>query len=334
MSHDDGTPGSDDRQAGADTIESQAAMYRLMVENTADVIVRYDAALRRVYISPSSLDMFGYEPEEMMGSYASMLIHPEDFEKTETAFRRFGPDQPNFNLTFRAICKDGHIIWVEGQYRYLPGDGGALAVMRDITERRQAETMLAEANETLEAANRILQALAQQDGLTGLANRRRFDEVLVEEFSRARRQREPLSVLLLDADHFKAYNDHYGHLAGDECLRRISAAIESVLRRPGDHAARYGGEEFVVLLPLTDESGALIVAEQIRAAVSALAIQHLGSAPQIVTVSIGVSSLIPFGGADHPDRLIAAADRALYRAKAEGRNRVAGRVTDVVALAS
>ena len=330
MIQDDGKPRSAIQHAGQDQIAAQAAMYQLMVENTPDVIIRYDAAMKRLYISPSSTDMLGYSAMEMMGSQAARLIHPEDFPATEATFITFGPTNPSFNLTFRVIRKDGRIIWIEGQYRYLPGDGGALAVWRDITERKQAETMLAEANETLEAANRVLQTLAQQDGLTGLANRRRFDELLDEEFRRAQRQSAPLGVLLLDADRFKAYNDRYGHLAGDECLRRISAAIASVLRRPSDHAARYGGEEFVVLLPGTDETGALIVAEQIRQAVYALSIEHLGSTEQIVTLSVGASSMIPAGDDDQPEELIAAADEALYRAKARGRNRVAGYATDLL----
>jgi diguanylate cyclase (GGDEF)-like protein/PAS domain S-box-containing protein len=328
MTQDDGKPRSSDRHDEPDDIAAQAAMFRLMVENSVDVIIRYDASLNRVYISPSSLEILGYAPEEMMGGYASKLIHPDDFAQTDTAFRMFGPAQPNFNLTFRAIRKDGRVIWVEARYRYLPGDGGALAVMRDVTERRHVETVLAEANETLEAANRILRTLAQQDGLTGLANRRRFDEVLEQEFRRARRQGRWLSVLLLDADRFKAYNDHYGHLAGDECLRRISRGIEGALRRPSDHAARFGGEEFVVLLPDTDADGALLVAEQIRAATSALGIEHLGSAHGTVTVSIGISSLTPFSSDENPDQLIAAADQALYRAKAQGRNRVASQEVD------
>lgn len=333
MTKDDGRPHLDDNCTCAADIDAQAAMYRLMVENTIDVIIRYDASLHRIYVSPSSYEMLGYRPEEMLGSAPSMLIHPEDFAETDATFRRFGPAFPSFNLTFRAFRKDGRIIWIEGQYRYLPDDGGALAVLRDVTERRRAETMLAEANETLEAANCILQTLAQQDGLTGLANRRRFDELLQEEFRRARRRAQPLSVLLLDVDHFKAYNDHYGHLAGDECLRQISRTIQSAGRRPGDHVARYGGEEFVVLLPATDQDGALIVAEQIREAVFARRVEHHASADRIVTISIGASSLIPLNVYDRPDHLVAAADQALYRAKAAGRNRVAGEVASTLQAA-
>jgi diguanylate cyclase (GGDEF)-like protein/PAS domain S-box-containing protein len=332
MTQDGGKPPSASSHTGQDDIAAQAAMYRLMVENAVDLIIRYDSALRRVYVSPSSYELLGYTPEELLGAHPSQMIHPDDFAATDVQFRLFGPAHPNLSLTFRFIRADGRIVWVEGQYRYLPGDGGALGVWRDVTEGKLAESMLAEANATLEAANCILQTLAQQDGLTGLANRRRFDELLEEEFRRARRQALPLSALLLDADRFKAYNDRYGHLAGDECLRQISSAIESVLRRPGDHAARYGGEEFVVLLPATGESGARLVAEQIRASVSALGIEHMGGVAGIVTVSIGTSTLVPSSAADRPDQLIAAADRALYRAKAAGRNRVVTHAADALTI--
>jgi len=333
MTKDDDQPGSTTRHGGSDDTAAQAAMYRLMVENTLDLIIRYDAGRHRIYVSPSSLEMLGYAPEEMLGGYASGTLHPEDRAEIDATFWRVGPAVPSLDLTFRGIRKDGQVIWVEGRYRYLPEDGGILAVLRDITERRHAEEMLAEANETLEAANRILLTLAQQDGLTRLANRRRFDEALAEEFRRACRQAQPLSALLLDVDQFKAYNDRYGHLAGDECLRRISRAIEAVPQRPGDLVARYGGEEFVVLLPATEAHGAWIVAEAIRQAVAALGLEHLGSAERIVTVSIGMSSIIPGGDCDQPEQLVAAADQALYRAKAGGRNRVAGFQDDALATA-
>ena len=330
MSEDAAEPRPPPPDAGPDDIAAQAAMFRLMVENSIDMIIRYDAERRRQYVSPSSRELLGYEPEELLGASVARMIHPDDFAATDVLFRQVGKDKPSLNLTFRCFRKDGNIIWIEGKYRYLNGDGGSVAVLRDVTEQKQAEAMLAKANETLETANRLLRTLAQQDGLTGLANRRRFDELLVDEFRRARRQELPLSVLMIDVDCFKAYNDRYGHLAGDECLRQISRAIESGLRRAGDHAARYGGEEFVALLSATEASGALSVAETIRKAVADLKIEHLGSPFGIATVSIGIRSAIPTGAEDDPGRLVAAADAALYRAKADGRNRVAVHMADVL----
>ena len=167
-----------------------------------------------------------------------------------------------------------------------------------------------------------LQRLSMVDGLTGIANRRRFDEVLEREWRRARRERYPLSLLMLDVDHFKAYNDHYGHLAGDDALRRVARAIEVNGRRPGDFVGRYGGEEFVCILPTSDAAGALAVGEQCRGAVEALAIPHAGSSvAAVVSVSIGVATIEPSGG-DALATLLERADDALYQAKREGRNRV------------
>jgi len=297
------------------------AMYRVMVENAVDMIIRYDAASRRVYASPASREILGYEPWEMLGNQAQNLIHPADLPAAEASFRRIGPLNPSLKLVYRARRKDGEYIWVEGHYRYLPDDNGVIAVIRDITARKQAEELLAESNAKLAAANHVLRALARQDALTGLSNRRHFDELIDEEHRRARRMSPPLGVVMLDVDSFKSYNDTYGHLAGDDCLRRIGAAVMSVMRRPGDHAARYGGEEIAVLLPATDLAGTTAVAERIRAVVAALAIEHAASPCGHVTISAGTSALMPPDDLA-PTELLDAADQALYRAKSDGRNRV------------
>lgn len=171
-----------------------------------------------------------------------------------------------------------------------------------------------------------LSVLAVTDGLTGLANRRMFDKQLETEWVRASRERSPVSLLLVDVDQFKAYNDIYGHQAGDECLRTIARTIASAARRPGDLVARYGGEELVVLLPDLDEAGAAAVAEEIRAKVEALRVQHEASAPsRVLTVSIGSATHVPTLDRSRigPTHLITLADAALYRAKQDGRNRVA-----------
>ena len=170
-----------------------------------------------------------------------------------------------------------------------------------------------------------LSVLAVTDGLTGLANRRMFDKQLEIEWARASRERSPVSLLLVDVDQFKAYNDIYGHQAGDECLRIIAKTIASAARRPGDLAARYGGEELVVLLPDLDEAGAAAVAEDIRAKIETLRVQHEANLPsQILTVSIGSATRIPSLDRSRigPTDLITLADAALYRAKQDGRNRV------------
>lgn len=163
--------------------------------------------------------------------------------------------------------------------------------------------------------------LASLDGLTGVANRRRFDTALDVEWARARRDRSPLALLMMDADHFKKFNDNYGHLAGDACLRAIAAAIAAVPKRATDLVARYGGEEFAVLLPQSDIAGAYVIAESVRRAVYDLAVPHLFNEEQRVTVSIGLASIVPTR-ASEPLELIAASDKALYEAKHQGRNQV------------
>lgn len=201
--------------------------------------------------------------------------------------------------------------------------GHALEHMARRLERHTDDLrhQVAERTAELEQANRELRHLSSTDGLTGLANRRLFDEVLTSEWARARRHGEPLALLMLDIDCFKKYNDRYGHLAGDDCLRRVAAQIRATLHRAGDLAARYGGEEFAVIAPGIDAEGAMTLAEAIRHAVEQQAIPHIDAPEGCVTVSIGVALQVP--AADHgPEALIGLADQALYRAKHAGRNRV------------
>lgn len=170
-------------------------------------------------------------------------------------------------------------------------------------------------------AERGLATLAATDSLTGLPNRRRLDQVLRQEWARAQRNRKPLAVLMVDVDHFKAFNQRHGHAGGDHALREVAKTIELCIRRPADLAARYGGEEFQVVLPETDLAGARLLAERIRASVEALA--PLGEDNESVTVSIGIGLYQP-GTQDDLASVLGAADEAAYRAKAKGRNRVEG----------
>ncbi|WP_158742831.1 sensor domain-containing diguanylate cyclase [Acidisphaera sp. L21] len=170
--------------------------------------------------------------------------------------------------------------------------------------------------------NKQLELMLRTDVLTGVANRRAFESTLSAEWRRGRREQTEVSLLMIDIDLFKGFNDRYGHPAGDVCLRQVAAALEGQVQRPADLAARLGGEEFVLLLPNTDEIGAARVAERVRACVVALGLTHGGSALGYVTISIGVATSRPFDWSDSPDALIEAADQALYRAKAAGRNTV------------
>ncbi len=192
-------------------------------------------------------------------------------------------------------------------------------IVREVAEKSAA---LEHANAQLREANATLQRLSNSDGLTGVANRRRFDRGLRSEWRRAYREHADLSLLLIDIDDFKAYNDGYGHLAGDDCLKRIAGAWNRATSRPGDLFARYGGEEFAVLLPRTDAARALRCAEQLQDALAALALPHrFARASELITASMGVATLTP-DVRIRPSDFIRRADRALYVAKAEGRNRV------------
>nr|WP_315216632.1 diguanylate cyclase [uncultured Duganella sp.] len=224
--------------------------------------------------------------------------------------RRASPDG---NLRAENWCDMPRI----GRRRYLAADaspivdneGKLLAVvetLRDVTDEKCAQV--------------ALEQLATRDGLTGLANRRCFDNTLYAEWQRALRQQQPLSLLMVDVDNFKQYNDAYGHLGGDECLQRIAKAVASEMRT-NDLVARYGGEEFAVILPNQSLKGAAIVAERIRCRVEQLHMPNLGTEGHVVTVSIGAATALAAPDND-ASQLVAAADSALYRAKHMGRNRI------------
>lgn len=195
-------------------------------------------------------------------------------------------------------------------------------ILRINQRLKLSQLQLLELTRKLEDSNKILEQLSYRDGLTGVANRRHFDEILGREWLRAERAQKYLSLLMIDIDLFKKYNDHFGHLEGDQCLRRVANALGSSIRRPSDLVARYGGEEFSIILPETDIAGAEVVAEKLRRAIEQL---HLGCRDQDplphITISVGVASMTPTRGSD-PRALIEAADGALYRAKQAGRNRV------------
>lgn len=192
----------------------------------------------------------------------------------------------------------------------------------DIRRRRAVEADLREAKDRAEELAQALERLSSLDGLTGIANRRRFDQMLEREWQRAARDRRPLALVMCDIDYFKQYNDRYGHQAGDACLRQLATLLESGMRRGGDLAARYGGEEFAVLLPGTELDNAYALADTLREKLQRLGIPHDASdIADVLTASFGVAAVVPVPGGE-PAQLVRAADDALYRAKHAGRNRV------------
>jgi len=287
--------------------------YRLLAENSTDVIMRFGPDSKRVYTSPSVRDLLGFEPSDLLAGRHGGLIHPDDRAGWRASFAdpsNTGRSQAVFRLT----RKDGSYVWVEATRRRLP-DGGIVSTTRDISARKEAEDQLAE-------VTRQLEVLARQDGLTELANRRQFDETLEAEFRRAIRDKTPLSLIMIDVDCFKAFNDTYGHPAGDHCLTQIAFVLRDAANRPADLVVRYGGEEFALLLPNTSREGALAIAERARCAVRALEIEHRDTPEKIVTISLGVAWLVPGHGRNEATDLVKAADVALYASKAGGRDMV------------
>jgi diguanylate cyclase (GGDEF)-like protein len=195
------------------------------------------------------------------------------------------------------------------------------AKIRALHRLETMRSKLSEMSRDLASANRELEKLSRQDGLTGIANRRYFDSYLLNEVRRSARERGPLSLIISDIDEFKAFNDCYGHQAGDDCLRQVAMALSSVGRRPADLAARYGGEEFAMILPGTVVEGAVDVAQSVSRVIAGLAIPHARSATgRLITLSQGIVAVVPEQETT-PEDLILRADKALYQAKEQGRNR-------------
>ncbi|WP_159992501.1 diguanylate cyclase domain-containing protein [Roseomonas sp. 18066] len=290
--------------------------FRLLAENSSDMVSRINLEGKRTYVSPAAERLLGLAAATLIGRPANEFIDAEDQPAVEQAMGRLRTGElREATVTFRLHRAGQETLWLESAIRttHDPRTGeadGAVAVSRDVTERRLLEQRLAE--------------LASTDGLTGLANRRAFDDALQQEWRRSTRTGQPLSLLLLDVDRFKQYNDSYGHQQGDECLKAVALAVRSMIRRAGDVAARYGGEEMVLLLPNTATTGGEEVAEKLRAALQAQRLPHAANIPfGVVTASIGVAGVTPELQAEiGPGALVAAADSALYRAKHEGRNRV------------
>ncbi|MDG3580681.1 diguanylate cyclase [Rhizobium sp. YJ-22] len=217
------------------------------------------------------------------------------------------------------INKDEVIPLTDGRWLSLrtrvTEDQHVLAIVSDITAMKEAEL-------SLKSFAERMKGLAETDALTGLANRRSFDEALLQEFEKAKKTGQPLAVLLIDVDRFKAYNDRYGHLAGDECLKAVAGAIAAAARRSGDIAARFGGEEFAVLLPNTDCESAVAIADKMRTCIRELCIPHEGSEYGFVTASLGATVFTRESAVNNAAELVGRADLGLYQAKDAGRDRV------------
>lgn len=296
---------------------------RLLAENCGDAIFRFGVDGQARYISPSVERLFGCPLKEIYAMGGNVVengfVHEDDQEALGQAVHgHFSGTLPETKLEFRIKQRGGAIIWVETNCSTVvdPKSGRPTDIvfaMRDISEKKALEAEL--------------EAFARKDGLTGIANRRAFDEALERQWRVALRESGALSLLIIDVDSFKAFNDANGHQAGDDCLRTVAVAIAKHAGHEIELAARYGGEEFAVILPHTDHKRALEAGERIRSSVEALAVPHPDTeVSSVVTVSIGVATAIAASGGTiaMPQGLLQAADKALYKAKVGGRNHVEG----------
>jgi diguanylate cyclase (GGDEF)-like protein/PAS domain S-box-containing protein len=298
----------------------------LMVFNTspdANLITRLEDG-RLVDVNEGFLALTGRLRGEVIGATAlgiGIWDKDADREGYVARLRERGLVE-NAEYVFRRRDGGSYSGLISGRVLSIGGEAHVVSVIRDVTEREEARRKIEELVRQLEIEKRAAELSAVTDSLTGLANRRCFDECLRREFLRLKRSGAPLSLVILDVDHFKEYNDAYGHLAGDECLRRLGAELRTIVGRMHDTAARYGGEEFVVVMPETDASGAATMARRIREGVEAMAIPHSASdAAPCVTVSVGVVTVRP-AEMPEPELIFAMADEALYAAKRAGRNAI------------
>ncbi len=290
---------------------------REVVDGTADFIIATDDRGKLAFTNRAFREALAVTEVEATGMTLRDVVHPASWPSTEPVIESIqNGNAPPARFETAFAKRFGPRIEVEGTVSVMRDDDGTTlrGIFRDVTARKKAETALL-------AANAELARFAALDGLTGTANRRAFDARLAEEWARAERQKTPLSLIMLDVDYFKPFNDLYGHPTGDQCLRSVGVCLRASVRRAGELAARYGGEEFALLLPGATLEGALEVAERLRASIETLGIAHNRSPLGCVTASLGVACA---GAArvDCAEALVAAADRALYRAKHTGRNRV------------
>ena len=300
-------------------LQSDGAVYKTLLESTKAIPWRIDwKTMTFSYIGPQIEALLGWAPSSWVGVNDWVeRMHPDDRDYVVDFCVSQSQAGVDHEADYRALTKTGDYVWIRDVVHVVRNNGEVEALvgfMFDISERKKNE-------EQLLRLQRELEALSFTDGLTGVANRRRFDTALEQEWANAQRTGEPLSMVLLDIDFFKQYNDGYGHLLGDDCLKQVAACLAGVANRPRDVFARIGGEEFVWLLPDTHEPAALRVAELCRRRVHGLQIPHKAStiSPSI-TLSLGVATARPSQQAQSRS-LVGFVDDLLYRAKGLGRDR-------------
>ncbi|WP_324806257.1 sensor domain-containing diguanylate cyclase [Sphingomonas sp. LY29] len=303
------------------TFGSDSQVYKTLLESTRAIPWKIEWATKSfAYIGPQIEDLLGWSPDSWVtvDDWASRM-HEDDRDFVVNFCVSQSMAGVDHEADYRALTKDGGYVWIRDVVHVVRTPDGEVdslvGFMFDITERKRSEEQLLEMQKKLEA-------MSFEDGLTGAANRRLFDSRLDVEFESARRSGQPITLIMLDLDHFKQFNDHYGHLEGDQCLTRVAAAMKQLGRRRRDVVARYGGEEFVILLPGTDAQAGQAMADRCQKLIAGLAIPHAASpCNAMVTASIGVGTIVPSATIAATD-FVDAVDRLLYTAKQNGRNRI------------
>lgn len=294
-------------------------VYKTLLESTKAIPWKIDwSTLQFTYIGPQIEALLGWEPAswQTVEDWATRM-HPEDRQWVVDYCVSQSQSGIDHEADYRALNKNGDYVWIRDVVHVVRKQNGEvdslIGFMFDITERKKTEQELFKLQKELEE-------LSFKDGLTGVANRRMFDNVIETEWLKARQNKQPLSLIIIDIDFFKEYNDCYGHLQGDDCLKQVAETLNGVAARSRDFFGRFGGEEFVMLLPETDANSAWAVAERCRQSLFKKQIPHEHSkVSQLLTISLGVSTMIPSPDGEH-NELIDRADKQLYQAKQRGRN--------------
>ena len=299
--------------------ELSTDVYKTLLESTKAIPWKLDwASMTFSYIGPQIESLLGWSQASWATSQDWVdRMHPEDKQWVAAYCISKSQDGIDHEADYRALTKDGRYVWIRDVVHVIRKQNGEVdslvGFMFDISERKETE-------EKLITLQKKLEEFSFKDGLTGLANRRMFDSIMDVEWLSARRNNQPLSIIMVDIDYFKQYNDHYGHIQGDDCLKRVAQVLKGAATRSRDFCARFGGEEFVIVLPETDALSAKNVAERCKQLIFKEQISHQKSqVSQILTISIGVETLIPESD-DGVMAFIQEVDKRLYLAKQKGRN--------------
>jgi diguanylate cyclase (GGDEF)-like protein/PAS domain S-box-containing protein len=318
----------DERRKAELAVREGQLIYTKLLEYAEGMMVLLSLDGSRRFASAAVTTVTGWRPEQFLAQGVLGPVHESDQRQVERFLRHLQTGEDRLPLRFRLLRHNGSYLWVEAVARSYAGPsdgelGGHVVSIRDVSAQVQMEEAWSAERASMAHERSRLATLAIKDELTGLLNRRGFNNQFAFEVQRKDRTKAPLSLLLLDVDLFKQVNDKLGHARGDECLKAIGEVLRSATRRVTDTAARVGGEEFAVILAATDAPGAYQVGQAIRRAVATLGIEHPTSPFGHLTISVGTAT-VPADHIASAEELLAAADRALYASKHDGRNRVSG----------